>query len=91
MNAAAGEWWEARSDFCLMALVARNPDEVVRELRRMPERPGSPFVFDWAEALLRAWTEEWDAVAKRVGVAWEKPPLEPCDQENFLCIYHEGR
>ena len=47
--------------------------------------------LDWAEALLRAWTEEWDAVAKRVGVAWEKPPLEPCDQENFLCIYHEGR
>ncbi len=44
-----------------------------------------------AEALLRAWTEEWEAVAERVGVEWEKPPLEPCDQENFLCIYQERR
>jgi hypothetical protein len=43
----------------------------------------------WAEALLRAWTEECDAVAERVGVEWEKPRLEPCDQENFLCIYQE--
>jgi hypothetical protein len=45
----------------------------------------------WAEALLRAWTEEWDAVSERVGVEWQKPPLEPCDQENFLCIYQERR
>jgi hypothetical protein len=47
--------------------------------------------FAWAERLLRLWTEEWQAVAERVGVAWEKPPLEPCDQENFLCIYQERR
>ncbi len=45
----------------------------------------------WAEALLRAWTEGWQAVAKRVGVEWNGEPLEPCDQENFLCIYQEGR
>jgi hypothetical protein len=43
----------------------------------------------WAEALLQVWTENWDAVASRVGVSWEKPPLDPCDQENFLCIYHQ--
>lgn len=43
----------------------------------------------WAETLLRAWTEEWQAVAARVGVAVDRPPLEPCDQENFLCIYQE--
>ncbi|HMJ00797.1 MAG TPA: hypothetical protein VK488_13250 [Gaiellaceae bacterium] len=45
----------------------------------------------WAEALLRLWTREWPAVAARVGIEWEKPPLEPCDQENFLCVYQEGR
>jgi hypothetical protein len=45
----------------------------------------------WAEALLRAWAEEWDEVARRVGVEWAEAPLQPCDQENFLCIYHEER
>jgi len=45
----------------------------------------------WAESLLRAWTEDWGEVAERVGVSWEKGPLEPCDQENFLCIYQERR
>lgn len=45
----------------------------------------------WAESLLRAWTEEWDEVAARVDVEWKKSPLEPCDQENFLCIYQERR
>ena len=45
----------------------------------------------WAEALLRTWTEVWEVVAERVGVSWEKPPLEPRDQENFLCIYQERR
>lgn len=43
----------------------------------------------WAEALLRAWAENWDAVAHKVGVHWENPALDPCDQENFLCIYHQ--
>lgn len=46
---------------------------------------------DWAERLLRTWTENWGAVADRVGVEWDNPPLEPCDQENFLCIYQERR
>jgi hypothetical protein len=41
------------------------------------------------EAVLRAWTENWDAVSERVGVVWNKLPLEPCDQENFLCIYQK--
>jgi hypothetical protein len=45
----------------------------------------------WAESLLWHWEEEWDAVAAKVGVQWDKPPLEPCDQENFLCIYQERR
>ncbi len=44
---------------------------------------------DWAEALLRTWNDEWAAVAERVGVEWAMPPLEPSDQENFLCIYQE--
>jgi hypothetical protein len=44
-----------------------------------------------AESLLWHWTETWDAVAAKVGVQWDKPPLEPCDQENFLCIYQERR
>ncbi len=44
-----------------------------------------------AESLLRAWAEEWDRVADRVGVEWDEPPLTPCDQENFLCIYQERR
>jgi hypothetical protein len=46
---------------------------------------------EWAETLLRTWTHEWQTVAERVGAEWEKPPLEPCDQENFLCIYQERR
>jgi hypothetical protein len=54
-------------------------------------RPTRKKDFEWAEALLRAWTEDWEAVAKLVGVRWDKPPLEPCDQENFLCIYHQQR
>ena len=62
-------------------------------------KAGFTLVFDrslcddesvsWAEQLLRAWTEEWHHVARRVGVEWQRPPIEPCDQENFLCIYQE--
>jgi len=44
----------------------------------------------WAEQLMRAWTEDWPKVADRVGVEWIRPALQPCDQENFLCIYQEG-
>ena len=45
----------------------------------------------WAESLLWRWTEEWPAVAELVGSNWEAGPLQPCDQENFLCIYQERR
>jgi hypothetical protein len=45
----------------------------------------------WAESLLSRWTEQWPAVAALVGVEWDAAPLEPCDQENFLCIYQERR
>jgi hypothetical protein len=45
----------------------------------------------WAESLLWRWTEEWPVVAERVDVEWHAAPLEPCDQENFLCIYQERR
>lgn len=44
----------------------------------------------WAEEVLRAWAENWQSVATRVGVEWEGQPLYPRDQENFLCIYQEG-
>lgn len=43
----------------------------------------------WAEAMLRSWAENWGAVAERVGVQWDGPPLYPRDQENFLCVYQE--
>jgi hypothetical protein len=43
----------------------------------------------WAEAMLRAWAEHWDAVAECVGVEWVGEPLYPRDQENFLCVYQE--
>lgn len=45
----------------------------------------------WAESLLRHWAEEWQGVCERVGADWDGPPLEACDQENFLCIYQERR
>ena len=45
----------------------------------------------WADSLLRHWTEEWQGVCERVGADWDRPPLEACDQENFLCIYQERR
>jgi hypothetical protein len=54
-------------------------------------RPTRKKDVTWAEALLRAWMDNWEAVGKLVGVRWDKPPLEPCDQENFLCIYHQRR
>jgi hypothetical protein len=44
-----------------------------------------------AESLLWHWTQEWAAVANAVAVEWNAAPLEPCDQENFLCIYQERR
>jgi hypothetical protein len=34
---------------------------------------------------------ELGAVAARVAVEWDKPPIEPRDQENFLYIYQERR
>ncbi len=43
----------------------------------------------WAEAVLRAWADHWQAVAERVGVEWDGEPLYPRDQENFLCVYQE--
>jgi hypothetical protein len=52
-------------------------------------RPDDDATVAWAEALLRAWTDHWDEVADLSGVEWTRPPLEPCDQENFLCIYQE--
>jgi hypothetical protein len=45
----------------------------------------------WAESLLWRWAEDWQLVADQVGVDWRGPPLEPCDHENFLCIYQEHR
>jgi hypothetical protein len=45
----------------------------------------------WPESLLRQWTQEWPAVAELVEVNWGAAPLEPCDQENFLCVYQERR
>ncbi len=45
----------------------------------------------WAESLLWLWREAWGEVAERVGVEWARAPLEPRDQENFLCIYQERR
>jgi hypothetical protein len=50
-----------------------------------PDQASAP----WGEAVLRAWAEHWQMVAKRVGVGWEGPPLYPRDQENFLCVYQE--
>jgi hypothetical protein len=43
----------------------------------------------WAEAVLAAWTEHWQAVADRLRAEWDGPPLYPRDQENFLCVYQE--
>jgi hypothetical protein len=45
----------------------------------------------WGEALLRAWTDEWQRVAAEVGVDWEGEPYTPADFENTLCIWQEHR
>jgi len=45
----------------------------------------------WGEALLRAWTDEWQQVAAEVGVDWEGEPYTPADFENTLCIWQERR
>jgi hypothetical protein len=50
-----------------------------------PDHGGAP----WAEAVLRAWAENWRAVAERVRIAWDGPALQPRDQESFLCVYQE--
>lgn len=44
---------------------------------------------EWAEAMLRAWTENWDEVSDRVGASWEGDPYTPGDFENALCIWQE--
>ena len=47
---------------------------------------------DWGESLLRAWTENWFEVAKRVGVDWDVgAPYDPGAFENALCVYQERR
>jgi hypothetical protein len=51
----------------------------------------TPSNAAWGEALLRAWTEEWDDEAKRVGGSWTGDPYRPADFENALCIWHERR
>lgn len=43
----------------------------------------------WGEAVLRAWTEEWDEVALRVGASWRGEPYTPADFENALCVWQE--
>jgi hypothetical protein len=50
-----------------------------------PDQRNAP----WAEAVLSAWADHWDAVAERVGIEWGGKPLYPRDQENFLCVYQE--
>jgi hypothetical protein len=55
------------------------------------ETPNTDERVAWAEALLWHWTQNWKSVAEIVGVDWERAPLEPSDQENFLCIYQERR
>jgi hypothetical protein len=45
----------------------------------------------WGEALLRAWTDEWQRVAAEVGIDWEGEPYTPADFENTLCIWQEHR
>ena len=44
-----------------------------------------------AESLLWHWRQEWAAVAEAVAVEWDASPLDPRDQENFLCLYQERR
>lgn len=43
----------------------------------------------WAEAVLRAWTENWGEVAARVGADWDGDAYGPGDFENALCIFQE--
>ena len=45
----------------------------------------------WGEAVLRAWTDEWERVAAEVGVQWDGEPYTPADFENTLCIWQERR
>jgi hypothetical protein len=45
----------------------------------------------WGEALLRAWTAEWQQVAAELRVDWEGEPYTPADFENTLCIWQERR
>ena len=47
---------------------------------------------EWGESLLRAWTDNWFEVAKRVGVDWDVgAPYDPGAFENALCVYQERR
>lgn len=46
---------------------------------------------DACEELLVRWTQEWETVASRVGVAWRGKPYDSADFENALCIFQERR
>lgn len=46
---------------------------------------------EWAESVLRAWTEHWADVANLVGAVWSGEPYQPGDFENSLCIWQEPR
>ena len=93
LRSSSSRWrsWHWRQLLCAAVRTARRLDLRKKGFKKIWGIEITAENAPWGEALLRAWTEEWQRVAVEVGIEWEGEPYTPADFENALCIWQERR